>query len=285
MAAERTKRRRLLSLALLTLLILLGGTDQNVAQQRPSEPAGRSAKLLPDGRWLLRGGRRAESVVSIVDPATGVVSVLSAAAHTPRAWHTATLLADGGVLVVGGVDARGQLVSTVERLDLGTETFDLLAPAGLTPRSGHSATLLSDGRVLLAGGSGRAGAVLDLEKPAQSFEVLVRGERAVGPRRSKLPKGIDVELLQVPKGFAFTPGEQPLLEEVFVLADARWLQLSRLGIVDVLLKGLFDARDLRADDADLSARGPTAHEVRRRFPGGLVHRLADVFAAERAFST
>ena len=71
---------------------------------------------------------------------------------TERSGHTATLLANGTVLIAGGTrDA------TAELYDPSTATF---APTGGTmdARVGHSATLLSDGRVLIAGGWGLSSA-------------------------------------------------------------------------------------------------------------------------------
>lgn len=65
---------------------------------------------------------------------------------TARSGHTATLLANGTVLIVGG--ARE---ATAELYDPSTATF---APTGgmTVARVGHTATLLSDGKVLIAGG-------------------------------------------------------------------------------------------------------------------------------------
>jgi hypothetical protein len=68
-----------------------------------------------------------------------------------RGLHTATLLADGRVLVVGGY-ATGQVaLASAEIYDPVTDTF---RPAGslATPRGQHTATLLADGRVLVVGG-------------------------------------------------------------------------------------------------------------------------------------
>jgi len=72
----------------------------------------------------------------------------------PREFHTATLLANGKVLIVGGVGITPsrdtQLLMTAELYDPNTRTF---IPTGnmTTPRVAPSATLLNDGRVLIVG--------------------------------------------------------------------------------------------------------------------------------------
>ncbi len=74
---------------------------------------------------------------------------------TERAYHTATRLTDGSVLVVGGNadDGSGDArpVASVERYDPTTGTWSGAAPLA-TARYRHTATLLSDGTVLVAGG-------------------------------------------------------------------------------------------------------------------------------------
>src|SRR2546425_8379929 len=67
-----------------------------------------------------------------------------------RQGHTATLLTDGRVVLVGGENTNGP-VGVAEVFDPVSATF---SPAGssVIPRADHSATLLADGRVLVAGG-------------------------------------------------------------------------------------------------------------------------------------
>ena len=72
-----------------------------------------------------------------------------------RAGHTATLLLDGNVLVVGGCDqAGGDYCSPYASSELYDPAHGVFTATGSmgTGRESHTAVLLSDGRVLVAGG-------------------------------------------------------------------------------------------------------------------------------------
>jgi hypothetical protein len=114
-----------------------------------------TATLLSDTRVLLAAGVSCAGGAScpntaearIFDPATNSFSV-AGPLGTARSELTATLLADGSVLVAGGADQ-----ATVEIFSPGTGSFasSVAMSAG---RHGHAAVALPDGRVLVTGGWG-----------------------------------------------------------------------------------------------------------------------------------
>ncbi|MGE3171423.1 MAG: Kelch repeat-containing protein [Planctomycetota bacterium] len=117
------------------------------------------ARMLPraDGRWMIVGGgsgalfaQIARQDCEIYDDMTDAF-VAGPVMTQARSLHTATLLADGRWLLVGGVNAINDPQVECEVYDPATDQFTAVAPMA-TPRIGHSATLLSDGRVFVAGG-------------------------------------------------------------------------------------------------------------------------------------
>jgi uncharacterized repeat protein (TIGR01451 family) len=116
-----------------------------------------AAALLPNGKVLVVGGWRLPSTVEttaiaeIWDPATSSWSTGAPMART-RADHTATLLGNSKVLVVGGFTGSGS--PRAELYDLGSGMWsNVTAPSGTPqPTVDHTATLLETGDVLIAGG-------------------------------------------------------------------------------------------------------------------------------------
>lgn len=142
--------------------------------------AGHTATLLPDGRVLVLGGHQTyvapawlpgamaptdarvlnDDTGEIYDPVAGTWTTIPGPI-TPRGSFSATALADGRVLVVGGIDDDDNALGSAEIYDPVTGRW---AQTGSLPRTsihegpspwtrwGHTATLLDDGRVLMAGG-------------------------------------------------------------------------------------------------------------------------------------
>jgi hypothetical protein len=119
-----------------------------------------TATLLPDGRVLVAGGaigprdNPALASAEVYDLATGKWAATSAMAKDRQA-HTATMLPNGRVLVVGGEDSSGTRLSSVEIYDPATGTWTATG-ALANGRKWHTANLLPNGKVLVVGGAGNA---------------------------------------------------------------------------------------------------------------------------------
>jgi hypothetical protein len=110
-----------------------------------------SLVALPDGSALAVGVLSASAVAALRwDPATGRWSP-AGQMISPAYLRTAVLLADGRVLVAGGIRIKGGVVADVEIYDPAAGIWTATAPLP-EPRGGSVAVLLEDGSVLLAGG-------------------------------------------------------------------------------------------------------------------------------------
>lgn len=160
--------------------------------QNMSGPPG-TATLLGDGRVLVVHGGKTPS--ELYDPRTGRWSSAAAPAGA-IAPSLATLLANGDVLVLGGV---GDVVDTAESYDPAADTWALVAPP---PTGRGPATLLADGSVLVIGAQTSA-----RYDPATAAWITV----AAAPSPNYLYQGIAVRLLDG-RVFAIEDGRPDLFD-------------------------------------------------------------------------
>ncbi len=139
-------------------------------QNAPTGIARATATLLNDGQVLIVGGYstkldgsydKAETTVYLYNPTSGTwTNNLALPAEFAGAiGHSATLLTDDSVLIVGGFAECPKTGSTVVAQNLAarfipkTMTWESADSMAL-PRAFHSATLLANGHVILTGGGG-----------------------------------------------------------------------------------------------------------------------------------
>jgi len=162
------------------LVLVAGGTDasNNVLQSAEgysygsqtffstgslnAARTGAVAVLLPTGKVLVAGGSSdgtasgALNSAELFDPSANTFTTISQNMKAARFGATATLLANGKVLLAGGENSGGVL-NSAELYDPVADTF---TATGVLPaaRTGAVATLLGSGEVLIAGGSSNGAA-------------------------------------------------------------------------------------------------------------------------------
>jgi N-acetylneuraminic acid mutarotase len=125
-----------------------------------------TASLLGNGEVLVAGGNDGDTCtcttfvnsVDLYNPATNSFTP-TGALLTGRYAHTATMLANGKVLVSGGFGGPGSTIQSGGAALASAEIYDPTAGTWTatgsmnSPRMNHTATLLPSGKVLVAGGS------------------------------------------------------------------------------------------------------------------------------------
>jgi N-acetylneuraminic acid mutarotase len=130
-----------------------------------SARAQHTATALPVGSLVVAGGTSSSgpgaSVLSSAEIYSPTTSAWSSAGNmaTARYLHTASLLASGDILVVGGSDSTNTscscttFIATSELYDSSSNSWSVSGSLN-TPRYAHTATLLQNGQVLVTGGFG-----------------------------------------------------------------------------------------------------------------------------------
>jgi hypothetical protein len=117
-----------------------------------------TATVLLNGTVLIAGGFSDGSPTGhsaeIFDPTTNTFTPTAGEMIQWRGWAAAVLLADGRVLITGGLS--GDAMNEAEIYDPATGRFTITG-AMSQPRQQHTATRLADGSVLIAGGLAEVG--------------------------------------------------------------------------------------------------------------------------------
>jgi hypothetical protein len=137
--------------------------------------AGNSSGLGATASLASTAGVSASATVQdLIAPALVVGFQSTASLITGRGDHTATLLDDGRVLVIGGGSFTTDGFETFKRAEIWNPAMGTFRPAGrlARPRLCHSSTRLPDGRVLVIGGlMNRAKSEATRSKAHRSAEV------------------------------------------------------------------------------------------------------------------
>jgi hypothetical protein len=136
-----------------------------------------------------------------IDPGWGASSTLAFA----RSSFTATPLASGKVLVVGGESSGTTILSAVEIYDPPTNTFTLGTSMSV-PRSIHTATTLASGKVLIAGG-GSAATTAGCQSTAEIYDPATGTWSSAGAFSTL--RGAHAAALLSPSGKVLIAGGEP----------------------------------------------------------------------------
>jgi WD40 repeat protein len=224
-----------------------------------TERAAHTATLLPDGRVLIAGGCTLDSCemeedgasAELYDPRVGSFAK-TGTMDTERVSHTATLLPNGEVLLVGGWDREGVLASA-ELYDPKVGDF---SPTGdmATHRAAHTATLLPDGKVLIAGGYNGTESVSSAELYDPQTGTFSRTSSMVTPRsahaaallpngRALVTGGSDSQEDTVASAETYDPDTGKFIRTNYMMVDRYKHAATRLRDGKILILGGSNADD------------------------------------------
>jgi len=218
-----------------------------------------TATLLETGEVLVTGGATpgvdwiATDSAELFDPTQNVWLPLPTMTQ-PRLFHTATHLADGRVLIIGGLEPGNDMLTAAEVFDPTTRTFAPTAPM-TSKRSFHGSALLPDGRVIVVGGAVALGTA---RQPLGTTELY-------DPTRDAWTPGPDLDTPR--QSFATIP-----LPDGRVMVAGGWWRPIRGGwsyypirareLLFGTLAGPLDSTELLDPDGDGWAPGPRLQRPR-----------------------
>lgn len=134
--------------------------DLSVARGFATATALANGKILIANGGDYNDGGTASSAADLFDPSTGLFSA-TGSTHDARHGSTATLLANGKVLIAGGIMSNSQTrLATAELYDPAAGTFAYTGSMRVA-RDYQIAVLLPNGKVLIAGGGDGSGIALN----------------------------------------------------------------------------------------------------------------------------
>jgi N-acetylneuraminic acid mutarotase len=151
------------------------------------------------GTWLASTApfSGALNTAELYDPTANTFTALSATMTTSRAYHTATLLPSGLVLITGGSPGSNGTTAfnTAELYNPTANTFTALSPTMTTSRASHTATLLPNGKVLLTGGFGGANGSTTALNSAELYDPIANTFTALSATMTTARAGHTATLL------------------------------------------------------------------------------------------
>ena len=207
--------------------LALPGTTVNTIGTCATARQGHTATRLANGTVLVAGGDEPDSLgnltalssLELYDPATQEFTLLPATMSHARSTHTATLLADGRVLLLGGYDTSGTVRNTGDLFDPVAGTITAIAPMTVA-RTQHTATLQPNGKVFVAGGS----KMFDLNDLVSSLAQAVKSSAIFDPVANTWTAGPDIPL-----------GEDGLIGHSATLLGNGQILVTGGVIVDVII--------------------------------------------------